>query len=93
MKAICEGRKTQREVIEETVEQYRAVYVRTQQRLNVLKAVRLPSASIATFDVLILRSLFESMCSASKHDKILHPSSTSLHSEGSSLRFFWDVIG
>lgn len=40
MKAICEGRKTQREVIEETVEQYRAVYVRTQQRLDVLKAVR-----------------------------------------------------
>jgi DNA topoisomerase-3 len=39
MKAICEGRKTRREVIEETVEQYRAVYVRTQQRLDVLRAV------------------------------------------------------
>ena len=40
MKAICEGRKTRREVIEETVQQYRAVYVRTQQRLDVLRAVR-----------------------------------------------------
>ena len=79
MKAICEGRKTQREVIEETVEQYRAVYVRTQQRLNVLKAVRLPAASIARFDMLILCSPSESMSSASKHDEILQPSSTSFH--------------
>ena len=37
MKAICEGRKTKREVVDETVEQYRAVYLRTQQRLNVLR--------------------------------------------------------
>jgi DNA topoisomerase-3 len=43
MKAVCEGRKTRREVIEETVEQYRAVYVRTQQRLDVLRAVRHPT--------------------------------------------------
>ena len=40
MKAICEGRKTRREVIQETIEQYRAVYVRTQQRLDVLRTVR-----------------------------------------------------
>lgn len=39
MKAICEGRKTRAEVVEETVEQYRAVYVRTQQRLEMLRAV------------------------------------------------------
>lgn len=39
MKAICEGRKTRQEVVEETIEQYLAVYNRTQQRLNVLKAV------------------------------------------------------
>jgi DNA topoisomerase-3 len=43
MKAVCEGRKTRQEVIEETVEQYRAVYVRTQQRLDVLRAVRHPT--------------------------------------------------
>lgn len=41
MKAICEGRKTRREVIQETIEQYRAVYVRTQQHLDVLYAVSL----------------------------------------------------
>lgn len=39
MKAICEGRKTRREVIDETVEQYRAVYVRTQNRMDVLRTV------------------------------------------------------
>jgi DNA topoisomerase IA len=44
MKAICEGRKSRREVIDETINQYRTVYVRTQQRLNVMKEVniRLP---------------------------------------------------
>lgn len=40
MKAICEGRKTRREVVDETIEQYRAVYMLVQQRLNVLKEVR-----------------------------------------------------
>lgn len=39
MKAICEGRKTRQEVVQETIEQYLAVYNRTQQRLNVLHAV------------------------------------------------------
>lgn len=39
MKAICEGRKTRREVVDDTIEQYRAVYVRTQQHLNMLQAV------------------------------------------------------
>ena len=39
MKAICEGRKTREEVVSETIEQYLAVYNRTQQRLNVLHAV------------------------------------------------------
>ena len=42
MKAICDGRKTKREVVEETIEQYRAVYTRTQQQLNVLRTVRIP---------------------------------------------------
>ena len=39
MKAICEGRKSREEVVSETIEQYLAVYTRTQQRLNVLHAV------------------------------------------------------
>ncbi len=39
MKAICEGRKTKAEVVHETIEQYRDVYVRTQQRLDTLRAV------------------------------------------------------
>ena len=40
MKAICEGRKTRREVIDETIEQYRAVYQRTQRHMDILRAVR-----------------------------------------------------
>jgi len=39
MKAICEGRKTRTEVVHETLEQYRAVYIRSQQRIDVLKRV------------------------------------------------------
>ena len=39
MKAVCEGRKSRREVIDETIEQYRAVYAHTQQRLDMLQAV------------------------------------------------------
>ena len=42
MKDICEGRKTRREVIQETLDQYRNVYNRTQQRLPLLQAVSLP---------------------------------------------------
>jgi hypothetical protein len=40
MKAICEGRTTRAAVVQETLEQYRAVYARTEQRMDLLKAVR-----------------------------------------------------
>lgn len=39
MKAICEGRKTRQAVVRETIEQYRAVYLLTQSRMNILHAV------------------------------------------------------
>ncbi|KAK3639230.1 DNA topoisomerase [Elasticomyces elasticus] len=39
MKAICEGRKSKAEVVHESIEQYRDVYIRTQQRLDTLRAV------------------------------------------------------
>lgn len=39
MKAICEGRKTKAEVVHETIEQYREVYILTQRRLDMLRAV------------------------------------------------------
>lgn len=41
MKAICEGRKTKAEVVHETIEQYREVYIRSQRRMDVLKMVSL----------------------------------------------------
>lgn len=42
MKAICEGRKNRREVVQESLDQYRDVYLRVQQQLPVLHEVSLP---------------------------------------------------
>ena len=45
MKAICEGRKTRREVVEESLNQYRDVYLRVQQQLPKLHDVSYSSRS------------------------------------------------
>jgi DNA topoisomerase-3 len=37
MKAICEGRKSKREVVQESLDQYREVFVKTQREIDVLK--------------------------------------------------------
>jgi DNA topoisomerase-3 len=37
MKAICEGRKTRTEVVQESLEQYREVFVKTQREIDVLR--------------------------------------------------------
>lgn len=39
MKEICAGTKTRNDFVQETLEQYREVFVRTQQQVGVLKAV------------------------------------------------------
>lgn len=39
MKEICAGTKTRNDFVHETLEQYRDVFVRTQQQVDVLKAV------------------------------------------------------
>lgn len=39
MKAICEGRKSKREVVQESIDQYRDVYLRAQRQLPVLQLV------------------------------------------------------
>jgi DNA topoisomerase-3 len=41
MKEICAGRKSRNDMVHETLEQYRAAFVRTQQQVEVLKAVSL----------------------------------------------------
>lgn len=41
MREICAGTKTRNDFVQETLEQYRAVYVRSQQQVRVLKAVSL----------------------------------------------------
>ncbi|KAF2824637.1 DNA topoisomerase 3-beta [Ophiobolus disseminans] len=38
MKAICEGRSTRHDVVQQNLEQYRAVFNRTAQQINVLKS-------------------------------------------------------
>lgn len=39
MLLICQGQKTKAEMVHETLEQYRAVYVHSQRRLDSLQAV------------------------------------------------------
>lgn len=43
MKAICEGRTTKEVVLDESIQQYRHVYMQSQQKLSVLKTVGIPS--------------------------------------------------
>jgi hypothetical protein len=40
MKAICDGRATRSDVVQQSIEQYRAVYNRTREQMSVLKEVR-----------------------------------------------------
>ena len=59
MKAICEGRKTKSDVVEESLGQYREVFIITSRRINVLKAVcwhpRLASPlSVSVYNVFIV---------------------------------------
>ena len=45
MKDICEGRKTRNDVVQESLDQYREVFTRTSQQIDVLKAVRTSASS------------------------------------------------
>lgn len=59
MKEICTGTKTRNDFVHETLEQYRDVFVRTQQQVDVLKAVCSPPApSFFLFSLPCLFSLF-----------------------------------
>ena len=39
MKEICAGTKSRSDVVQESLEQYREVFIRTSQQIHVLKAV------------------------------------------------------
>ena len=39
MKAICAGARSRNDVVQQNLEQYRDVFMRTQQQINVLKEV------------------------------------------------------
>lgn len=47
MKAICAGTRTSRDVVHESLEKYREVYVRSVTQIEVLKAVSIASYSSA----------------------------------------------
>jgi DNA topoisomerase-3 len=51
MRAICEGRKSRQSVLRESLRQYKAVFLESKERANVLKAVSLPPV------LLVLNSL------------------------------------
>ncbi len=42
MKAICAGTASRNDVVHESLNQYREVFVKTMQQIDVLKAVSLP---------------------------------------------------
>ena len=46
MKAICEGHTTKEVVLTESIQQYRRVYMQSQQKLSVLKAVTIPFSNL-----------------------------------------------
>ena len=39
MRAICEGRTTKQAVLQESIRQYRNVYMQSQEKLDILKSV------------------------------------------------------
>jgi DNA topoisomerase III len=53
MKAICEGRTTKEIVLQESIAQYRQVFMQTQEKLDVLRAVCEPkvAATVSTFNL------------------------------------------
>jgi DNA topoisomerase-3 len=46
MKAICEGTRTRNDVVQQSLEQYRAVFARTTQQMDVLRAVSMGQFSL-----------------------------------------------
>jgi hypothetical protein len=58
MKDICEGRKNKLEVVQESLDQYRDVYLRVQQKLPVLHAV-----SLSMGEMMVSFTDFSSGCS------------------------------
>jgi DNA topoisomerase-3 len=53
MKAICDGTTNRRDVVNRSLEQYRAVFIRTVQQMSVIKAVRTPACTYLNSNRLI----------------------------------------
>lgn len=46
MKAICDGQSTKMQVVHESLNMYREVFVRTTQQMDVLRTVRHPKSRL-----------------------------------------------
>ncbi|MCJ1256443.1 DNA topoisomerase [Lignoscripta atroalba] len=68
MKEICAGTKSRNDFVHETLEQYREVFVRTQQQVEVLKAVSTLLQSLAILQPNGGCRPVESIVSAGRHD-------------------------
>jgi hypothetical protein len=53
MKAICDGQRSKEDVVEQSLEQYRAVYIRTKDQMNVIIAV---STNAKTERIILMKS-------------------------------------
>ena len=62
MKEICAGTKSRNDVVHESLEQYREVFVRTSQQIHVLKAVSLVHIIIYVMTVVVHTKLTWQAC-------------------------------
>jgi DNA topoisomerase-3 len=46
MKAICDGQRSKQEVVQQSLDQYRAVYIRTKDQMGVIIAVSANAGSL-----------------------------------------------
>lgn len=65
MKDICDGRATRADVVHENLEQYREVYVRSTQRIDVLKTVSCSSPRTVLYSNLTSHRRSDDTCSMS----------------------------
>jgi len=62
MKAICEGRSTRADVVHQSLEQYREVFIRTNQQIGVLKDVSPLSSPLYPVSTRHLRIYIDPPC-------------------------------
>ncbi|ORY12498.1 DNA topoisomerase [Clohesyomyces aquaticus] len=95
MKAICEGRTTRNDVVQQNLEQYRAVFQRTTQQISVLKAVSPVGGQTLRKRLLISHNVYRPSESTSWKRITAEAFSTrrALSDSGYVLPWWWDRCG